>query len=61
MVRLGQMGGFQDRSNSPLWHLSTLEFVLSACARCAGMAVGARPRSAGVVYRIGLGLDAVVW
>ena len=53
VVRLGQMRGFQDRLNRPLWHLSTREFVLNVRSlpqygRCA------KPRCAGVVYRIGI-------
>ena len=60
VVRLGQMGGFQDRLNRPLWHLSVREFVLNMRSlrrhgRCA------KPWSAGVVYRIALDVDAVVW
>ena len=53
MVRLGNPSVFQDRLNRPLWHLSTREFVLNVRSlpqygRCA------KPRCAGVVYRIGI-------
>ena len=45
--------GFQDRLNRPLWHLSAREFVLNMRSlRRPGHC--AMPRSARVVYRIGL-------
>ena len=59
VVRLGQMGGFQDRSDRPLRHLSAVEFVLNL--RRVTQAWPFAPGLGAQVWPFAPGLGAQVW